>query len=203
MLQSKYAWADIRRPQPWGTCDRCGFRYMRSELRFQYDWRGTSIQNLRILVDHRCEDVPQPQLRAIIIGPDPYPVMDPRPGFAATEQGNQPPIQTPLEIIEGGGGTVSGAGLGNDGGVLILTSPTTSGYPVDSDTMPDGGLYLLGGSAVGVHGTTTPNIFAPPLYFGFITASGLLTVGGANLPLSGGPPGSLQLWNNGGLVSIS
>lgn len=200
--QSSRAWADIRRPQPWGFCDRCGFRYMHSALRWQYDWRGTSLQNLRILVDHRCEDVPQPQLKAIIIGPDPYPVMNPRPGFQATEEGNQPPVQTPLEIIEGGEGTVSGVGLGNDGGLLFLTSPSTSGYPTSDAGLPNGGIYSNGG-LVSVHGTTTPNIFAPPIYFGFITASGLLTLSGSNLPLTQPAMGTLQLWNYGGLVAIA
>jgi hypothetical protein len=98
--QSSRAYADMRKPEPWGTCDRCGFRYMHKNLRWQFDWRGNQLQNLRILVDHRCEDVPQEQLRPIIIGPDPYPVQDPRPGWAASQMGPQPPIETPLEIVE-------------------------------------------------------------------------------------------------------
>lgn len=91
LMQSSRAFADLRRPEPWGNCDRCNFRYNLNELRWQFDWRGNQLQNLRILVCRTCEDVPQPQLRPIIVGPDPYPVQDPRPGFAATEQGPQPP----------------------------------------------------------------------------------------------------------------
>lgn len=198
--QSTRAYADMRRPQPWGFCDRCGFRYFHSDLRFQYDWRGNQMQNLRILVDHRCEDEPQPQLRPIIVGPDPYPVLDPRPGFQAYEEGPQPPVQTPLEIIEGGGGTVSGAGLGNDGGLLFLTGANS--YPTSDAGLSGGALYSNGG-LVSVAGTTTPSIFAPPLYFGFITASGLLTATGANLPVTQPLAGTLQLWNFGGLVAVA
>lgn len=200
MLQSLHAYADMRRPKPWGVCDRCGFRYLHSHLRFQFDFRGNQMQNLRILVCKRCEDEPQPQLRPVIIGPDPYPVLDPRPGFAATEMGPQPPVQTPLEIIEGGGGTVSGAGLGNDGGLLFLTG--TNSFPTDSAGLSDGDLYSNGG-LVSVWGSTTPNIFAPPIYFGWITAGGLLTLSGRDLPTTQPLAGSLQLWNFGGLVAIA
>jgi hypothetical protein len=71
-------------------------------LRWQFDWRGNAMQNLRILVDHRCEDEPQPQLRPILIGPDPYPVRDPRPGFASSQQGPipAPPLFPPLPQFE-------------------------------------------------------------------------------------------------------
>lgn len=91
LQQSSRAYADLRQPRPWGICDRCGFRYFRADLRWQFDYRGNQLQNLRILVDHRCEDEPQPQLRPILIGPDPYPVQDPRPGFAASQMGGLPP----------------------------------------------------------------------------------------------------------------
>lgn len=96
--QSSRAYADISKPLPWAVCDRCGFRYMHYNLNWQYDWRGNQLQNLRILVDHHCEDVPFEQNRPIIIGPDPVPVRDPRPGYAASQQGFTP-VFTPLEIV--------------------------------------------------------------------------------------------------------
>lgn len=56
---------------------RCGIWYNRVDLNFQYDWRGTSLQNLYILVCNRCLDTPQEQLRAIQLPADPTPVYFP------------------------------------------------------------------------------------------------------------------------------
>ena len=66
------------RPQAHAICDRCAFRYNHVDLRWQYEWRGTSLQNIRLLVCSRCLDRPQQQLRAIIIPADPVPVRNPR-----------------------------------------------------------------------------------------------------------------------------
>lgn len=67
-----------RNPQAAGQCDRCGFVYSHSTLRFQMDWAGANLINKRILVCRSCEDRPQPQLRAIIIPADPMPIQNPR-----------------------------------------------------------------------------------------------------------------------------
>ena len=68
-----------RSPDPFAICDSCGFLYNHSELRFQFQWAGNKLVNLRQLVCRRCNDIPQTQLRAIIIPADPMPVMNPRP----------------------------------------------------------------------------------------------------------------------------
>ena len=97
--QSRYAVADMEKPEAWGFCDRCGFRYLRKDLVWQFDYRGLSLANLRIPVCTRtCDDIPQPQLKPIIVGPDPIPVKDPRPGFQATQQGYTP-VFSPLELV--------------------------------------------------------------------------------------------------------
>jgi hypothetical protein len=49
------------------------------DLRFQWDWTGARLQNLRILVCQDCYDDPQPQLQARILSPDPVPVYNARP----------------------------------------------------------------------------------------------------------------------------
>ncbi len=90
IANSPHAPVSARRPEAWGICDRCGFRWLHRNLRWQYDWRGNQLQNLWLLVCHICEDVPNEQLRPIIIGPDPVPVKDPRPGWAATQMGFTP-----------------------------------------------------------------------------------------------------------------
>ena len=66
-------------PSAQATCDRCGGWFQHSELKWQHQYAGAKLQNLRILVCSACLDDPQPQLRAIIIPPDPVPILNPRP----------------------------------------------------------------------------------------------------------------------------
>ncbi len=66
-------------PTAFGVCDRCNFQYNLCDLRWQYQWAGMHLQNIRLLVCWRCEDTPNQQLRTIILPPDPLPVSNPRP----------------------------------------------------------------------------------------------------------------------------
>lgn len=66
-------------PRALACCDRCNFTYNLSNLRWQYQWSGNQLQNLRLLCCDRCLDEPQIQLRSIVIPPDPIPVLNPRP----------------------------------------------------------------------------------------------------------------------------
>lgn len=68
-----------RSPSALAICDRCGFTYNRPDLAYQYQWQGMQLQNLNLLVCKTCLDVPQVQLKTIILPPDPVPVDDPRP----------------------------------------------------------------------------------------------------------------------------
>jgi hypothetical protein len=55
------------------------------------DWRGTSIENLRILVCETCLDVPQRQLGAIILPVDPPSIRNARPeNYAIDEESSEP-----------------------------------------------------------------------------------------------------------------
>lgn len=76
--QSGRARTSARGPQAHAICDRCGFRYNHANLRWQFDWRGASLQNLRLLVCNPCYDTPQNQLRAIVVPADPVPILNPR-----------------------------------------------------------------------------------------------------------------------------
>lgn len=90
IAHSPRARVSTRHPVAFAICDRCGFQYNHPDLDWQFDWRGSELANLRILVCRTCLDVPQPNGRKpIIIGPDPVPVQDPRPGFYATEMQGQ------------------------------------------------------------------------------------------------------------------
>lgn len=77
---------DVPPRSAWAVCDRCGMLRDQSDLAFQFDWRGSRLMNLRILVcKDTCLDVPQQQLRPIILPPDPPPVMNSRPENYASE----------------------------------------------------------------------------------------------------------------------
>jgi len=67
-----------RNPQAFAICDRCALWYNHVDLQWQYDWAGASLVNKRILVCDTCNDVPQEQLRAIVIPADPLPIINPR-----------------------------------------------------------------------------------------------------------------------------
>jgi len=80
-------------PTAAGICDRCGFVHQHSDLRWQYDWRGASLANIRLLVCNTCYDNAQPQLRAIVIPADPVPIQNPRTqDFVAASAGPVPLI---------------------------------------------------------------------------------------------------------------
>jgi len=76
--RSGRARTSVSRPQAHAICDRCGFRYNHVDLSWQFEWRGTALKNIRILVCRRCLDIPQENLRAIVVPPDPLPVVQPR-----------------------------------------------------------------------------------------------------------------------------
>ncbi len=55
-------------------------------MQWQWDWAGTSLINKRILVSVDELDVPQEQLRSIILPPDPPTVIDARPEQYAIDE---------------------------------------------------------------------------------------------------------------------
>lgn len=82
-----------RSPVSLAICDRCGFTYNHPDLTWQFQWAGTKLQNLRLLVCKTCLDRPQIQLKTIILPADPLPTLNARPeqysvtvpSFIATE----------------------------------------------------------------------------------------------------------------------
>jgi len=86
--QSGRARTSARNPQAHAICDRCGFRYNHVNLRWQYDWRGASMMNIKLLVCNTCYDQPQEQLRAIVVPADPVPIVNPRIQDFVTAESN-------------------------------------------------------------------------------------------------------------------
>lgn len=66
-------------PRGLGICDDCGRTYHLTDLRYQFQWGGDRLINLNLRVCQSCQDVPQMQLRSIILPGDPKPLRDPRP----------------------------------------------------------------------------------------------------------------------------
>lgn len=64
-------------------------------MQWQYEWRGNSIQNTRVLVHEDELDIPQRQLGTLVIPPDPIPIMNARPeNYTIDEQ----PVSTRYTI---------------------------------------------------------------------------------------------------------
>ena len=193
--QSTHATVDPQHPDAFAYCDRCGFRYNISELVFQFDWRGSTLANLRILVCKRtCLDVPQEQWRTIIIGPDPVPIPDSRPGFQPTQEGPTP-VFSVLEIVDGDLIPPSPpTGLYNDGGVLTLTLGASVGWPSEDPAIP-GALWSNGG-VVTASLPTTPVTDPMMVTYGQLTAAQLLNQGADVFPTTSWPAGSGGMWVN-------
>lgn len=115
-------------PRALAICDRCGAMVNHVDLTWQYQWRGTKLQNIQLLVCESCLDIPQEQLRVIILPMDPVPIMNARPenyvdadnpmsalGYSAISQTVAPISQTVGGRIGNllGGGGINAAFDGN------------------------------------------------------------------------------------------
>lgn len=83
---------NARNPQALAVCERCGSLYNHYQLSWQFQWVGTKLQNIRILVCPDCLDQPQEGLRTIILPPDPVPIQNARPE-------NYPDADNPMSAI--------------------------------------------------------------------------------------------------------
>jgi hypothetical protein len=66
-------------------------------LKWQFDWAGASLINKRILVCDTCYDTPQEQLRAIVLPPDPVPIINPRIEYFVDDETNYQTISQPTQ----------------------------------------------------------------------------------------------------------
>lgn len=83
-------------PEALGICDKCGFLYNLRDLRFQWQWSGTGMINTQIRVCPTCMDVPNEQMRAIVLQPDPLPAYQPRPEPYAVDETNDYTLRQPI-----------------------------------------------------------------------------------------------------------
>jgi hypothetical protein len=130
--QAGRAKTSVTNPEAHAICDRCGFRYNHKDLAWQYDWRGATMQNIRILVCNTCYDTPQEQRRAIVVPADPMPIIQARvQDFAQAETNYQTiteaTVYDPITGIPIPGTTT----LVTQNGQNLLTQPI--GIPADLD----------------------------------------------------------------------
>src|SRR6185312_417645 len=70
---------DAQKPRAFGVCDGCAEWYNRVDLKAQFEYRGNSLEDTGFRYCWRCLSEPQPQLKPIILPPDPVPIHNPRP----------------------------------------------------------------------------------------------------------------------------
>ncbi len=125
----KYAEVNSQNPESFFQCDRCSRWWNRSKAEWQFQWAGTALWNTGTLVCPKCIDIPQEQLRTIILPPDPPPVINSRvPNFTYEETG---PVQTTLTANVLQGATVlpvsSASGFAFENSVWIQLNNATYG----------------------------------------------------------------------------
>ena len=93
---------DPTNPQAFAVCDRCRMLYNHAELRWQYQYCGSSLVNTRLLVCERCLDKPHEFARPVILPADPVPIPNPRPDNYAAAEGAPPPNLAVQQLVTGG-----------------------------------------------------------------------------------------------------
>lgn len=118
-----HARVDPSSPHAWGTCDICSRLYNLIDLRWQFQWSGNQLINLRSLVCEKCYDNPQEQLRAVTLPPDPAPVLNPRPEPYAIEEPSFASTLSGNNMV-----TLSGLNMTTIEGIVPIGETPPSGY---------------------------------------------------------------------------
>jgi hypothetical protein len=148
--QAGRARTNARSPEAHAICDRCGFRYNHVNLRWQFDWRGASLQNIRLLVCNPCYDEPQQQLRAIVVPADPVPINQPRIQDFVTAESN-------TRVTSGQNTTNAVTGIPVPGGNTRITQNNNTRVTQQTGE-PPGGLNQLPGTDPNAPGNNDPGL---------------------------------------------
>jgi hypothetical protein len=109
---------DPSAPAAWATSDRSGFVGNHADLRWQHDYAGFDVVSQNFLVFPDEYDVPNRQLGALILPPDPTPIMNARPEQYTIDEEPGSAITT------------------EDGDVLIVTYSGTPLFSLVTVTVP-------------------------------------------------------------------
>jgi hypothetical protein len=169
-----------KNPQAHAICDRCGERYNFVDLKWQYDWRGSSLQNLRILVCSHCYDAPQQQLRAIVLPADPLPIVNARPEnfvddstdylSVSVTQAYDPVTQLPIPsnlgvLVDQSGNFLTGNQIGvpddlDINALMPLNSGVTFDVPLNVLSVTSNGTTLITVTTSSPHGLSNYALIA-------------------------------------------
>ena len=141
-----------RNPQAHAICDKCGGRFNHVDLHWQYDWAGASLKNKNMLVCDRCLDLPQQQLRAIVLPTDPVPIYNPRPQLFFVEG------QTMERATSGPGTTDPKTGIPVPGGGAVITTPSGDVRSTQQTGEPPGGINQTPGTDPNAPGSSQPDL---------------------------------------------
>lgn len=98
--QAGRARTNAANPQAHAICDRCGFRYNFVDLMWQFEWRGATLQNIKILVCNSCLDRPQENIRAIVLPADPTPIVNARVEDFVAASTDDLTLSAPTPVID-------------------------------------------------------------------------------------------------------
>lgn len=93
--------------------------YNHDQLRWQYEYGGMRLLNLRFLVCEPCYDLPQIQLRTILIPPDPVPVEYAVPEIYTETDNPVSPIGYSAQALFGNQNAGAAIGTLTNGGGLV------------------------------------------------------------------------------------
>jgi hypothetical protein len=116
MQRTGRARVNPRHPQAFAVCQRCGFWINHVDGRWQHEWRGARLANIRVFVCQPCLDKPFIFNKPIIYPPDPVPIQYAFPeNFETANNGSPfpPPLPWPVQAVG-----------------PAVASPPTPAYPV-------------------------------------------------------------------------
>jgi hypothetical protein len=73
-------------PEAFAVCDGCGFTFNHIDLGFDYQWAGQRLNTKRMLKCSTCRDLPNDQLFAVKLPPDPVGLKVARPENYAVDE---------------------------------------------------------------------------------------------------------------------
>lgn len=128
-VQGRFS-VDRNYPEAKACCDRCNFLYRHRDLQWQFQFAGVKLQNLRLLVCSSCLDVPQPQLKVIILPADPLPILNPRQENYTQDDNPVSPLGTSIGTMTGFAGLDGAFNMGTNKPALASAgkSISTAGY---------------------------------------------------------------------------
>ena len=172
------AQVNANQPRAFARCDRCGFIYNHADLRFQFDFRGPQLMNLRILVCDPCYDKPQAQLKPIILTEDPLPIINARPeDYNYANNDYRVTMDGAYRVTQGGDNFTGSATIA---GTVLTVISVTSGTLNVNDVINGNGFntptvissFGTGTGGIGTYNVTVAqNIIIPTTIYGSFDGS--------------------------------